>query len=1101
MFLLRTSLPLLLALIPACAQAVAQQPAEDQEDNGKPAFAGLELRSIGPALTGGRVTDFAVDPANPSRYFVALASGGVWYTENAGTTYKAVFENEGSYSIGCVTLDPGNRNVIWVGSGENNSQRSVSFGDGVYRSLDGGKHWQNMGLKESEHIGKILVDPRDSDTVFVAAQGPLWRDGGDRGLYKSNDGGLNWRKVLEIDEHTGVNEVHFDPRDPDVLYASSYQRRRHVWTLINGGPGSGLWKSTDGGENWRKLKHGLPKVDMGRIGLGVSPLNPDYVYAIAEAADGKGGFFRSTDRGETWEKRSSTMTSSPQYYNEVLCDPADANKVYLLDTFLQVTEDGGKTFSRVPARDMHVDHHALWINPEDPRMMMAGNDGGVYRSYDGGHNWQFHANLPVAQYYRVSVDEQAPFYYVYGGTQDNNSHGGPSNTTSRGGIFNEDWFVTVGGDGYETIADLDDNQILYSLWQYGGLVRHDRRSGEVVDIKPRERSGDDPYRWNWDSPLMQSTHGDKSIYFAAQRVFRSADRGNTWEVISPDLSRSLDRNRLEVMGRVWGVDTVSKNRSTSPYGNIVALAESPLVEGLLYAGTDDGLIQVSEDGGASWRREDSFPGIPELAYVTYLTPSLHAADTVYASFHNHKMGDFKPYVLKSEDRGRSWRSIGSDLPERHFVWALAEDHVEPGLLFAGTEFGLSCTIDGGEHWFKCGSGLPTIAVRDLDIQRRESDLALATFGRSFYVLDDYSPLRSAAAAGGLGESVAIFPVRNALLYMERGRLGGRQGRGSQGASYYNASNRPFGATFTYFLPEKIRSHKEARQQKEKELRKDGGDVPYPSWEELRAEDEERAPQVWLIVKDDSGQVVRRLQGSRNKGVHRSAWDLREPSLLPVQLAGGADLPPWASAPRGRMVLPGAYSVTLAVEQDGALSEIGTPQSFLVETLDLATLATRDPGETHEFQRRVASLRRALRATLEVEQETRKRLDFLHKAITDTPGADPGLLTALNGMAQRLNAIRTLLNGDRTLSQRQEPTSPGLSSRINNVASNQWTTTNPPTATERQAYRLVSAGLEALLTDLRPLVEVEIPRLEAVLEAAGAPYTPGRRLPQWRADSN
>jgi photosystem II stability/assembly factor-like uncharacterized protein len=453
------------------------------------ALTGLPFRNIGPALMEGRIVDIAVNPRDHSEYCVAAASGGVWKTVNAGTTFTPVFDAAGSYSIGCIAIDPANPLTVWVGSGENNSQRSVGFGDGVYRTRDGGKTWENLGLRDSEHIGMIRIDPRDSDTVYVAAQGPLWRAGPERGLYKTTDGGRSWRPVLRVSEHTGISEVHLDPRDPDTLYAAAYQRRRHVWTLIDGGPESAIYKSTDGGQSWRKTTRGLPGVDLGRIGLAVAPANPDVLYAIVEAADGEGGIFRSTDRGESWEKRSGYMASSPQYYCELFVDPSDAQHVYSMDTFLSEARDGGKSWKRVPIESVHVDFHALWIDPGNPRHMLTGNDGGLYETWDAAANWNYKANLPITQFYRVCTDNATPFYNVYGGTQDNNTEGGPSRTLDRIGIANEHWFITVGGDGFKSQVDPCEPNIVYSQYQHGGLIRFDRRTGETVDIKPREAFG------------------------------------------------------------------------------------------------------------------------------------------------------------------------------------------------------------------------------------------------------------------------------------------------------------------------------------------------------------------------------------------------------------------------------------------------------------------------------------------------------------------------------------------------------------------------------------------------------------------------------------
>ncbi|MEE8138363.1 MAG: glycosyl hydrolase, partial [Thermoanaerobaculia bacterium] len=868
-------------------------------------FAGLELRSLGPALTSGRISDIAVDPRNRKIYYVAVASGGVWKTTNAGTTWTPVFDDQGSYSIGSVTVDAGNPLVVWVGTGENNSQRSVGYGDGVYKSVDGGTSWEKVGLEDSQHIGKILIDPRDSDVVYVAAQGPLWGPGGDRGLYRTTDGGASWKKVLEISENTGVSDVVYDPRDPDVLYAAAYQRRRRVWTLIDGGPESAIYKSRDGGESWQKLENGLPKEDMGRIGLAVSPAQPDVVYAIIEAAGDAGGFYRSTDAGANWEKRSDYVSGSGQYYQELVADPVDVDRVYSNDTWMHVTEDGGKTFSKVPEAFKHVDNHALWIDPEDTDYLLAGCDGGVYESFDRGATWHFKANLPVTQFYKITADNDAPFYNVYGGTQDNFTLGGPSRTVSAHGITNGDWYVTLGGDGFQTRVDPENPDILYSQYQYGGLTRYDRRSGELIDIRPQPGAGEPPLRFNWDSAFILSPHSHTRLYFAANRLFRSDDRGDTWRAVSPDLTRQIDRNRLEVMGRVWSVDAVAKNRSTSFYGNIVSLAESPLVEGLIYAGTDDGLVQVTEDGGVNWRKIEHFPGVPERTYVGYLVASQHAADTVYAAFNNHKSADFKPYVLQSADRGRTWSSIAGDLPERGSVYSLAEDHAEPGLLFAGTEFGVFFTLDGGGQWIRLEGGLPTIAVRDLAIQQRENDLVVGTFGRGFYILDDYTPLRGLTREA-LEEEAQLFPVKKTWMYIPSYPLALR-GTSFQGDSFFAAPNPPFGAVFTYYLKEELKSRKKRRQEAEKEKLEKDEPVYYPSWEELRAEDREEEPAILLTVSDAEGNVVRRLTGPTDGGFHRVAWDLRFPPSTPTRLEPFPLDNPFRNPPIGPLVAPGTYT--------------------------------------------------------------------------------------------------------------------------------------------------------------------------------------------------
>ncbi len=703
----------------------------------------IPLRSIGPALTSGRVSDFAVQPGHPEIQYVATAGGGLWKTVNRGTTWTPIFEDENSSSIGVVALDPKNPNIVWVGSGENNSQRSVGYGDGVYKSLDGGKNWTNMGLKNSGHISMIRFHPDNSDIIWVAAQGPLWNSGGDRGLYRTDDGGKTWTKILDIDPDTGVNEFVVNPDDPDVIVASTYQRRRHVWTLIDGGPGGGIHKTTDGGKTWRKIESELPEGDMGRIGLAAAPSEPNVIYAIIEADAKERGVYRSTDFGETWEKRSNHITSSPQYYNELYVDPSDPDRIYSIDTYTSVSEDGGKTWRQLSYKYKHVDDHAVWIDPDNTEHLYIGGDGGVFETWDRGETWRHVRNLPATQFYRVTPDNDAPFYNVCGGTQDNHSLCGPSRTRFTDGITNADWWIAQSGDGFKPQIDPTDANVVYAQSQNGGLGRFDRITGERLSITPRPGSGENNYKWNWSSPLIISPHNSSRLYYAAERLFRSDDRGESWQAVSGDLTRQIDRNALEVMGRVWSVDAVAKNASTSMYGSIVALDESPLVEGLLYVGTDDGLIQVSEDGGQNWRKTDSFGDVPNMSLVEDIIASQVDRDVAYAVFDNHKRGDFKPYVLRTSDRGRTWHMISSGLPTRGSAHTIAEDDVDPNLLFVGTEFGLFFTNDGAATWHELTS-LPTVAVRDLEIQRREDDLVVGTFGRGIYILDDYSPLRSSS---------------------------------------------------------------------------------------------------------------------------------------------------------------------------------------------------------------------------------------------------------------------------------------------------------------------------------------------------------------------
>ena len=668
-------------------------------------------------------------------------------------------------------MDPNNSNLLWLGTGENNHQRALGYGDGVYKSEDGGESWKNMGLKESRQIGGIVVDPRNSKVVFVAAEGSAWGPGGDRGLYKTTDGGENWKKVLEISENTGVNNVVMDPVDPDVLYATAEQRRRHVFTKIGGGPESAVYRSLDGGETWDKIMKGLPKVDIGGMGIAVSPANRNVLYLIMEAAEGKGGFFRSENRGASWKKMSDHH-SSGQYYNEIYCDPLDVNKVYSMETVSRVTMDAGKTWKTISTNGRHVDDHALWIDPTDTGHFLIGGDGGVYESFDGGLTFVYKSNLPVTQFYRVNVDNEEPFYNVYGGTQDNNTLGGPSMNKSSAGVTNEDWKAIKGGDGFWVAIDPEDPNIVYCESQYGNVSRYDRLSGEGISIKPWPRKGEDTYKWNWNTPLVVSHHSHTRIYMMANKVFRSDDRGNSWEVISEDLTSGVDRNTWPVMDQYWSWDAVVKDVSTSLWGTGVSFSESRVDENLLYAGTDDGVISITENGGKNWNKVSTFPGVPEYTYVSDLLADRFEAGVVYATFDNRKRDDFKPYVLKSMDKGKTWVSIAANLPENGTVHTIEQDPEVPGLLFVGTEFGFYFSVDGGGAWSKLTSGLPTIAVRDMVIQEDKNDLVLATFGRGFYILDDYTPLRELAINQALLEKDAhIFPVSDASdVHSDRGQI-------------------------------------------------------------------------------------------------------------------------------------------------------------------------------------------------------------------------------------------------------------------------------------------------------------------------------------------
>ncbi len=1045
---------------------------------------GLKFRSIGPAYTSGRVSGIAINPNNHSEFYIAAASGGVWKTTNGGITFQPVFDHQGSYSIGCVTIDQNNPHVIWVGTGENNFQRSVGYGDGVYKSLDGGKTWKNMGLKESEHIGMIAINPKNSNIVFVAAEGPLWRSGGDRGLYKTTDGGKTWKRVLYVDEYTGVNGVYFDPRDPDVMYATTTQRCRRFWTKIGGGPGVGIYKSEDGGETWRKITNGLPSGWKGEIGLAISPVNPDVIYAIIYGEEKNGGFFRSVDRGESWQRMSDYHTSG-QYYAEIVADPRDVNTVYSLETVSKVTHDGGKTWKPLGNKARHVDDHALWIDPDNTNHMLIGCDGGLYESYDRGKSWRHFGNLPIVQFYRVYVSNDEPFYYVYGGTQDNNSLGGPSRNLSSEGVTACEWFATVGGDGFFGMVDPKDPNIVYSEYQYGNIYRYDRCSGERLYIKPMPGKDELTYRWNWNTPFLISPHNHKRLYIAANYVFRSDDQGETWVKISPDLTQQLDRSSIApCMGKYWPSDAVGKDISTSLYGTIVALDESPLVEGLIYVGTDDGLIQVTEDGGKTWQKIDKFPGVPNLAYVTDIFASQHDANTVYATIANYKQADFKPYVLVSHNRGRSWQLISNDLPGRGSVYTIAEDPENPNLLFVGTEFGVFFSVDKGQHWIQLKAGLPTIAVYDIAIQKHENDLVLATFGRGFYILDDYSPLRY-LTNDVLHKDAYIFPIHPAYAYIQK------DGKYGQGSTEFIAKNPPFGATFTYYLKNAPKSTRELRHEREMKLWKQGKPIPQITPKQYQDEEKEEPSYLLFTIYDKDGNVVAKVTTKPHKGINRVTWNLRYPTPAIVKTD---KFDPFKKFNQGILVMPGKYYVSMALYDKGQYKPLVDKVEFEVKMLHNRTFEA-NPADLYAYEQQVARMSRVVYGAMNYADELNKRVKSIKQALLATPNASPELMTKVQQIERDLDNVIFAFRGVQPRASYEElpPHQPEIYHRLQYLVWAHYETLAGVTNTEKQQLQILQQVVPPQIQKLKDLT-TKVKNIEIKLDQLQAPWTPGR-LPE------
>jgi len=912
-------------------------------------YSGLKFRSIGPALMSGRISDIVIHPENENVWYVTAGSGGVWKTENSGTTWKSIFDGQKSYSIGCISLDPQNPNIIWVGTGENVGGRHVAYGDGIYKSEDGGNSWKNMGLKKSEHLSKIIVHPNNSDIIWVASQGPLWSKGGERGVYKSTDGGKSWQQTLGDNEWVGATDLLIDPRNSDLLYAATWQRHRTVAGYLGGGPGTAIYKSNDGGDNWIKLKKGLPKSNMGKIGLVLSPQKPDVIYAAIELDRRTGGVYKSENQGASWKKMSDAVAggTGPHYYQELYASPHNFDEIYLADNYMQVSFDGGKTFVRMNETEKHVDNHAVAFKSSDKNYILVGCDGGLYESFDKTKNWKFIDNLPLTQFYKIAVDDNKPFYNIYGGTQDNNTQGAPSRTDNIHGIRNSDWFIILGGDGHQPATEPGNPNIVYAQWQRGNLNRHDRLTGENINIKPQPEFGEKTERFNWDAPILVSPHNPKRLYFASQRVWKSEDRGDSWETISEDLTNNIERISTPFYGSKQKWNNAWDVRAMSNYSTITSLSESPIQEGLIYAGTDDGIIQMTENGGESWKKINykKFSGLPETAFVNDIKADLHEKNTVYAVFDNHKYGDYNPYIYKSKNKGFTWQKLTNNLPDNTILWRIVQDHKNKNLLFLGTEFGVYFTNSGGDEWIKLKGGLPNISVRDIAIQKSENDLVLGTFGRGIYILDDYSSLRTFNSKAMNSE---LFTPRNGYWYKQKRILGGGR-KAAQGDNYFVADNPPFGIEFTYYLNEKILSKKKIREKNEKKSEKENQIIEVPNWEILENEKKEINPAIWIFIYSDKN-IIKKVKAKNKKGLSRVSWNLSSESQSTISKKN------FNKEESGSMVNPGEYSAQLFKQIEGEYISISDKKTFKVDQISEGALEGISIEQISQFRQKLNNLR-------------------------------------------------------------------------------------------------------------------------------------------------
>lgn len=1056
----------------------------------KISLSSLSFRSIGPAVTGGRVIDIDVNPQDHSEYYVASAHGSLWKTTNRGVTFSPIFDGQNTFPIGAVTLDPSNPHVVWVGTGENNAHSYVIPGNGVYKSEDGGKTWIHKGLKESQHIGAIVVHPNNPNIVWVAAYGPHRLPGGERGVYRSMDGGENWEHVLAISENTGCWELHMDPRNPDVLYTVAHQRQRYLHTVIGGGNESGIYKTTDGGSNWKRLKGGLPQENVGRIGMAIAPANPDVLYAVVHAKEGQ-GTYKSTDRGASWTKQSNYTTSYAFYCQKLFCDTKDVNRIYAMDIFNQVSTDGGKTWSNFGEDKKHVDNHTLWIDPTDNRHMLSGCDGGVYETFDLGKTWDFKANIPIAEVYRVTVDNAKPFYNVYIGTQDNLSLGGPSRTINSGGISNADWYFTLGGDGFETQVDWKDPNIVYSQLQFGNLYRYDKKSGERLFLKSFE-VGDTAYRYDWNSALVISRHDNKRLYHGANKVLRTDDQGESWREISPDLTRGVPAEMDRLMGRSWSIDELAGKTTMA---QITAIAESTLDENILFAGSGDGLLHYTWDGGKTWQK-GQLKGLPERASVLHIIASQHDKMIAYAACDYFMAGDYQPYLYKTTDGGKQWSKINANLPEMGCTYTIGEDHVNPNLLFVGTMNGVYVSNTPDIHWVKLSAGIPkTVAVKDLDIQREENDLVVSTFGRGVFILDDYSPLRDLSPET-MAQEATIFPISDGLMFVEADPLG-FPGVSFQGASYYTAPNPKVGAVITYYIKEKPKSLQEQRREAEKKLQKAGKDVKYPGYSTLQKEQEEETPFLLFSITDEAGQIVRKIKKPISAGVQRLIWDFRYSPVGAVSLTPFDNTVPWNSPELGYMVPPGTYKVSLAKYENGALTELIKPQSFVCRPLNITSLPPKDQASLKAFNQKVAKLSRTVSAANSHRIHLQQALPYLEQSILSVPSMQSKWFKDYSQIKAQLNKISQQLNGDPLRAQYEGQARNSLKNKIDIITQSLWATTSGQTGNFERAYEKANGGFAKILS-LLSAVDEKIKILERSLEEAGAPYTPGR-FPVWQRE--
>ena len=1093
----------------------------------KSALNAFKFRSVGPAFMSGRIADIAIDPKNENVWYVAVGSGGVWKTENAGTTWTPLADNMPFYSTGCITIDPHNNASIWLGTGENVGGRHVGIGHGVYHSSDGGKSWKDMGLKKSEHISKIIVHPNDPNTVWVASQGPLWSAGGERGLFMTTDGGKSWKNTLEINEWTGVTDLVIDPTNPDVLYAASWQRHRNVAALMGGGPGTSLYKSVNGGKSWFKIDNGLPSSNMGKIGLAISPMKPNVLYAAIELDRRKGAVYRTENSGGSWKRMSNTVSggTGPHYYQELIASPHVFDKIYLMNVRVLVSENGGEDFYTMSERRKHSDNHSLTFKANDPNYMLIGTDGGIYESFDDSETWKFVGNLPLTQFYKLAVDDAEPFYNIYGGTQDNNTQGGPSRTFKSSGISNSEWKVVLGGDGHQPATEPGNPDIIYAQSQQGYINRIDMTNGEITSVRPQEGI-DEPYeRFNWDSPILVSSHDPKRLYFGTQRVWRSDNRGDDWTAVSGDLTKDEERLSLPIMGKVQSFDNAWDVYAMSTYNTVTSISESPIDEDILFTGTDDGIIQFTKDGGENWTKMtvDKLPGTPPSAFVNDIKADLHDSNTAYVVLDNHKFGDYKPYLFKTTDGGKSWKSITNGIPNGTLLWRIVQDHVNKNILFLATEYGVYVSLNQGEEWFDFSRGLPTISVRDLAIQKRENDLVLATFGRSFYVLDDYSALRS-INSGTLSKDAVVFKPRKALQYNQI--MGGTS---SDGMSSYYAKNPRYGANIKYYIKEgesSIRSMRISRESfkgvsseiiekllgwgydtprsvfadeindivdktglsKEdvksvrtiiRDNQKKGVNIAFPGWEQLDSERNESYASSLVVIKDAEGNTVKEISGPYFRGVHEVNWDLTKDYVTTI--SSGSTY----TSRLTRWVNPGEYTVELFKRHNGEITKISEPTTLTVERIRQGTLVNPELNSHDKYYEDLTELYQKVGQYGSWFEKSNDKLRSFKSSVKYVSQNRVDIEKKIDALSDEKNTLYAKLYGSVSKKDVGEKEPQTIFDRLSNARGGWYSSSYGPTKLHMKSYDMAKEMFIRLKPEMDAYFE-NVNKVGKILEEAGAP---------------